>query len=143
MARVKIKFSDEKALYATTILVRIGDINYGNHVGNDAILSIIHEARVQWLHSNGYTELNVAGSSMIMADVMIAYKGESFYGDALEVVLYASDVTERTFDLLYKVTTIRGEAVVDIAHAKTGMVCFDYEIRKVVGMSDGLRALLV
>ena len=45
MGRVKIKFPAENPLFITTIHVRIGDINYGGHVGNDAILSIIHEAR--------------------------------------------------------------------------------------------------
>jgi acyl-CoA thioester hydrolase len=36
-------------IFSTKINVRISDINYGNHVGNDSFVSILHEARVQWL----------------------------------------------------------------------------------------------
>jgi len=142
MARVKLKFPSEKSLFTATISVRISDINYGNHVGNDAILSIIHEARMQMLGSVGFTELDAAGNAMIMADVMIAFKGESFYGNVLQVDIYADEITAYSFDLLYRITTTRNNAIIDIAHAKTGMVCFDYKERKVVNMNASLENFL-
>jgi len=143
MGRVKIKFPDENPLSVVSIPVRIGDINYGNHVGNDAILSIIHEARMQMLESKGYSEMNAGGNSMIMADVMIAYKGEAFYGDMLTVSVYAEEITDRTFDLLYHISTQRNGQKQEIAHAKTGMVCFDYETRKIAPMTEELRRFLL
>lgn len=142
MSRVKIKFPAEKPLITLTIPVRIGDINYGGHLGNDAILSIIHEARVQMLASFGMTEMNVGGAGLIMADVAIAYKGEGFYGDTLEVDIYAVEFTPVSFDLLYHISAIRNDAKIDIAHAKTGMVCFDYDIRKVTALPDALKSRL-
>ena len=142
MGRVKINFPDENPLLTTTIPVRIGDVNYGGHVGNDAILSIIHEARMQLFAARGYNEMNAGGNSMIMADVMIAYKGEAFYGDALNISIYSEEITDRTFDLLYKISAVRNGAYVDIAHAKTGMVCFDYETRKIALMTSELRQYL-
>ena len=142
MARVKLKFPDEKPLFTTTIPVRVGDLNYADHVGNDSILSIIHESRMQFLRSNGYNELNIGGVALIMADVMIAYKGESFYGDSLVVGIYAEEITNHSFDLLYRISTQRAGKDIEIAHAKTGMVCFDYNERKIAQMSDALQALL-
>lgn len=142
MARVKLKFPAEKSLFATTIPVRVGDLNYGNHVGNDAILSIIHEARMQMLADHGYDEMNAGGCSLIMADVMIAYKAEAFYGDVLAVHIYADEITDRSFDLLYHISTTRNDVRTDIAHAKTGMVCFDYGTRKIALMKDGLKKVL-
>jgi len=142
MGRVKIKFPDENPLCSVTIPVRIGDINYGGHVGNDSILSIIHEARMLMLSSKGYTEMNAGGNSMIMADVMIAYKGEAFYGDILTVNIYAEEVTERTFDLLYQISATRSGDHADIAHAKTGMVCFNYETRKVATVTEEFKNYL-
>ena len=142
MGRVKIKFPVDKPLFTATIPVRIGDINYGNHVGNDAILSIIHEARMLMLSASGYTELNAGGNSMIMADVMIAYRGEAFYGDVLSVRIYAEELTERTFDLLYHIATTRNGTTSDIAHAKTGMACFNYETRKVALLTDEFKTFL-
>lgn len=140
--RVKLKFPSENPLFTATISVRIGDINYGNHVGNDAILSIIHEARMQMLRNSGYNEMNAGGNSLIMADVMIAYKGEAFYGDVLTVKVYAEEITDHSFDLLYHLSTPRSGKQTDIAHAKTGMVCFDYNERKIVEMTVELKKLL-
>jgi len=142
MGRVKIQFPDKNPLFTATIPVRIGDINYGGHVGNDAILSIIHEARMQLLGSNGYTEMNAGGNSMIMADVMIAYKAEAFYGDVLLVGLYVEELTNVSFDLLYHIATMRNGKLTDVAHAKTAMICFDYGIRKIAPINAELRAFL-
>ena len=73
MTRVKIDFP-EKIIGSVTIPVRITDINYGNHVGNDSFVSIIHEARVQWLSQYGFSELNIAGTSLIMSDLVIEFR---------------------------------------------------------------------
>ena len=135
MGRVKIKFPAENPLFTATIPVRVGDINYGNHVGNDAVLSIIHEARMQMLRVKGYNEMDAAGTSLIMADVMIAYRGESFYGDTLEVKMYIEEITDYSFDILYHISTTRNSKKTDVAHAKTGMVSFDYEAKKIVAMT--------
>ncbi len=142
MGRVKIKFPEQKPLFTATIPVRIGDINYGGHVGNDAMLSIVHEARMQMLSASNYSEMNAAGNAMIMADVMIAYKGEAFYGDILSVDVYAEELGPISFDLLYHITTKRNGAVQQIAHCKTGMVCFNYETRKTATMTEMLRQFL-
>lgn len=137
--RVKVKLPADKPLTTVHIPVRIGDINYGGHLGNDAVLSVIHEARMQSLAAKGLTELEAGGHGLIMADVMIAYKGEAFYGDVLTVAIYTDEVTDRTFDLLYRISTQRDGAVIEIAHAKTGMVCFDYEQRKVTVAGEKLK----
>jgi acyl-CoA thioesterase FadM len=142
MRRVKIKFPDRKKLFSVKILVRVSDINYGGHVGNDSILSIVHESRMQFLVAEGYSELNAAGNGLIMADTMIAYKGESFYGDTLTIDMFAEEISDRSFDLLYRITTSRDGVERDIAHVVTGMVCFDYASRKPERMTLELKALL-
>jgi acyl-CoA thioesterase FadM len=143
MNRVKIKFPVENPLHTAIISVRISDINYGNHVGNDSILSIIHEARMQMLAIWGYTELEAGGNSLIMGDVMIAYKHEAFYGDILTVRIYAENIGSMSFDLLYNIQTERQGDKVDIAHAKTGMVCFNYDLKKIVEIKEPLRSKLI
>jgi len=142
MGRVKIKFPQTNALFTCLIPVRISDINYGNHLGNDSVLSIIHEARMQLLAQWGYNELRAGGNSLIMGDVMIAYKGEAFYGDVLRVNIYAEEVTDRSFDLLYHITTNRNSLEVPVAHAKTGMICFDYNDRKIANITEELKSRL-
>jgi acyl-CoA thioester hydrolase len=131
MARIKIDLP-ASFQFTTRIPVRITDLNYGGHVGNDTLLGILQEARVHYLQQWGYTELNVAGVGLIMSDAAITYKGESFHGDILEVSIQPAEFTRVGFELYYQVETRRGEKKVLIAQAKTGMVCFDYTARKPV-----------
>ena len=130
MARVKINLPTTK-IFTCQIQVTISHINYGNHVGNDAMVSILHEARVQWLTALKLSELNVGGASLIMADLMVAYKAEAFYGDTLMVDVYLGETNPINFELYYKITASRNEQNILIALAKTGMVYYDYDLKKI------------
>ena len=127
MARVKITIP-EKWLFDCTIPVRIADINYGQHLGNDALVSMLHEARVQWLQALNYSELNIEGTGFIMADLAVMYKNESFYGDLLLFKLYMGETSAVSFELVYEVMNLQQK---QIAIAKTGMVCFNYTLKKI------------
>ena len=118
MARIKIEFP-EKILESLCIPVRITDVNYGNHIGNDALVSIIHEARVQWLNKLGYTEMNIEGVSIIMSDLAVCYLSESFYGDNLQISIAIGEFSSAGFELFYLIETIREEKKITIAKAKT------------------------
>jgi acyl-CoA thioester hydrolase len=141
MARIKLDIP-EKVMGIFSIPVRISDINYGNHVGNDAFVSIIHEARLQWLKQYGYTELQVKGIGLIMSDLALEFKNESFYGDILEINISAGDITRVGFDLYYQLFTKRDTENILLAKAKTGMVCYDYEAKKVAPIPEKLKAIL-
>jgi len=130
MARIKLTLP-ESFSFSTTLPVRITDLNYGGHVGNDTILTLLHEARIQYLQSLGFTELDFAGVSLIMGDVAIEFKAELFYGDALKAYVSAGEFTRVGFDLYYELLVEKEGKEVTIAAAKTGMVCFNYTTRKV------------
>lgn len=133
MARIKLTLPTHFP-FSTLIPIRITDINYGGHVGNDTILSLLHEARVQYLASLGYDELKFAGVSLIMGDAAIEFKNEAFYGTFLKAHVAAAELSRVGFDLYYKLTIEKEGVEQIIAVAKTGMVCFDYEKRKVVAL---------
>ena len=141
MARIKLLMPEQK-IFSTEIAVRITDINYGNHVGNDAFVRLIHEARVQWLSSNNYTELNIEGASLIMADLAVEYKGESFYGDVLKVEIAVGEISKAGFELYYLIHVNRNANNILIAKAKTGMVCYNYEEKKVRELPEKFVQLL-
>lgn len=138
MSRIKIAFP-ENVSFTATIPVRITDLNYGNHVGNDAVLSIIHEARVQFLFHNGYAELNCGGVGLIMSDVGIEFKKEIFYGDVLAVQIAAVNFSSVGFDLFYRI--LNKENIV-VALAKTGMICYNYDLKKIAAVPAEVKATL-
>ena len=140
MARIQLQLPDHFP-FSTAIPVRITDLNYGNHVGNDTILSLVHEARVRFLAHYGYTELACEGVSLIMADAGIEFRNELFYGDELTAWVAAGAATSAGFELYYKL--LKGPGQTLVALAKTGMVCFDYTARKVVRLPEGVRRKLM
>ncbi|RYY26565.1 MAG: acyl-CoA thioesterase [Chitinophagaceae bacterium] len=135
MARIKIDLP-AAFTFQTNIPVRITDLNYGGHVGNDTILSILHESRMQYLKSLNYTELAFEGVGLIMADVGIEFKAEVFYGDTITASLVASEISKISFDLYYKLEKTEGDKTVLVAAAKTRMICFNYTTRKVTAIPE-------
>src|SRR5919107_5671612 len=100
MARIKVALPDAFSC-VTEIPVRITDLNYGGHLGNDALLGILHEARVQFLRSLGlesdYDPVSKLG--LIMVDVAIEYKGEAFHGDVLRLDMAAAPPHKKGFSV--------------------------------------------
>ena len=141
MARIKL-IIPEKKIFSVNIPVRITDVNYGNHLGNDALVSIVHEARMQWLASGKYSELNIGGPGLIMSDLAVEYKAESFYGDILSVNIAVSEVQKISFEVYYEITSEREGKNELIAKVKTGMVCYDYDAKKVAAMTEGFEKFL-
>jgi acyl-CoA thioester hydrolase len=135
MNRIKIELP-EKFSFSTNITIRVTDLNYGGHVGNDSFLSLIHEARQQFLLSHGYKELAIAGIGLIMADVAIEFKKELNYGDIIQISVAAAGFDKLGFDLFYKMEHMNGEETVLAGKAKTGMLCFDYTQKKKVAVPD-------
>jgi len=120
--------------FSVQIPVRITDLNYGGHVGNDSILSLIHEIRVQFLRHHGYGELDIAGVGLIMADVTIEFKSELFYGDSLWASVAAAEFSRVGFELYYRLEKKSGEKMVPVAFARTAMICYDYSLKKIVSV---------
>ena len=138
MTRIRIELPKQFS-FSTKIPIRITDLNYGGHVGNDTVLTLIHEARVQFLKHFGYEELNIEGVSLIMSDAVIEFKNELFYGDTIIAYVAANNFSRVGFDLFYKLT--RNET--NIAFAKTGMICYNYNSKKVVSLPEAAKEKLV
>jgi acyl-CoA thioester hydrolase len=141
LPRIKIDLPSHFS-FSTNIPVRITDINHGGHVGNDTILSIIHEARVQFLKKYNYEELKLAGVGLIMSDVAIEFRSELFYGDIVTASVTATEFSKVAFELYYKLEKTTGDKTTLVAIAKTGMVCYNYDKKKIVAVPEEAKATL-
>lgn len=141
MARLKIQLP-QKLVATVSIPVRITDINYGSHLAHNSLVEIIHEARVQFLNRHGFSELNIAGTALIMKELLVEFKNESFYKDLLEIKIFSGEITGVSFELFYEITVTRHERKVIIALAKTAMVCYNYQIKKVRPVPEELKSVL-
>ena len=118
-----------------SIPVRITDMNYGNHLGNDRLVTLLHEARVLWLLRNNLTEIDFGGVSLIQGGLAVEYKSEVFYPETLHFEIMTGERSAVAFELLYRITNSKGLLV---ANAKTDILSFDYEARKVVPLPEGI-----
>jgi YbgC/YbaW family acyl-CoA thioester hydrolase len=141
MARLHLELPTH-FIFQTEITVRVSDLNYGGHVGHDAILTLMQEARVAFYRSVGFQdEISFDGSiGQIITDAAIQYKSESFLGDVLRCKIGVADVSRYGFDMLYLLEN--AATGIEVARGKTGIVCFDYATRKVCQIPEVLRSKL-
>ena len=125
MARISIDLPP-RFTFATEIPIYINHINYGNHLDNSALLSLVSEARVRFFKSLDYTELNVEGYGIIVADAAIQYKSEAFHAEVLVIQMTANDFNKYGCDLVWQITDQASE----VARGKHGIMFFDYGVRK-------------
>ena len=127
MPRVSIDMP-AKFPFSTEIPVYVGHINYGGHVDNAAMLTLVSEVRVRFLASLGYSELDVKELGIVIADAAIRYRSEAFHGETLVFEMAANDFNKYGCDLVYRVTDKASRR--EVAQGKTGIMFFDYAARK-------------
>lgn len=84
--------------------------------------------------------MHAEGTSFIMGDSAISYKNEGFYGQVLKVEVGAGDYSRVAFDIYYRLTIEETGQL--LAEAKTGLVCFNYDNRKVGPVPEALQSTL-
>lgn len=141
MARIRIDCPEHFSFHCQ-IPIRITDINYGGHAGNDSLLSLVHEARMQFLLHHGYTEMSVGGYGLIMADAGIEFKAELFYGEIVNVSVGIGEITRIGIDIYYKLEKQSGEKTMIVALAKTGMICYNYSEKKIAAVPEEVKQKL-
>lgn len=127
----RIKLSERPSYeFCHSLTVRPTDINYGSHLGNEALLELIHVARTMFLAHLGFNTIDVKNqqAGLILADLAVNYKTEAFAWDVLEIDCQIDELTKKSFRLFHRVR--RSEQIV--ALVETGMVAFDYQARRVV-----------
>ncbi|CCK78698.1 uncharacterized protein related to thioesterase [Desulfobacula toluolica Tol2] len=124
----------KKFVFETEIAIRISNLNYGNHVGHDALISLMHEARVRFLCRFGFSETDIDGKGLILADLAVSYKSQSFYGDKLKFEIGTGDFNKYGCDIFYRATNAKTGNLVLLA--KTGIVFIDRTQNKVTTIPE-------
>lgn len=140
MARIKIDLPDSFP-FSTSIDIRITDLNYGGHVGNDTLLSLIHEARMRFLRHYNCTEMDFAGTGLIMSDAAVEFKSELFYGEQVKVSVAVTEISKVSFALCYLLEKPAAGKQVTVAIARTGMVCFNYTTKKIAAFPESMQSV--
>ncbi|QSP95442.1 thioesterase family protein [Marinobacter salinisoli] len=138
MARIKLDFPDDVFCFETQMPVRITDINGANHLGNDALISMLSEARAQFLVEYGIEEAGHDGIGIIVTDLATMYQSESFFPEMLRFEVGIMDFNKYGGDFVFRVTKARSGQ--PVALAKYGFVFFDYRNKQVTPVPEGFRS---
>ncbi len=137
----RMKLSEQGAYeFRHTVTLQPRDINYGGHLRNDSLISVLNTARVHMLHGLGYNELDVGAKAtgIIMSDLVVNYRNEAFLLDELTVEIHSGEFSRTGFRMFYRVT--KGRTLV--ALAETGIVIFEYKARKAAPVPEAFRKAL-
>mgnify|MGYP000411229893 CR=1 FL=1 len=136
MPKISIE-SVETPIFTTSHQLKISDINYGGHMGNERVLALVHDARIGFLESIGYSELNIEGVGLIMHNAGVQYVSEGFRGDEIRIDLTVSFESKFKFDFIYSLYNESSGKL--LAKAFTGMATFDYSTRRVVAIPESFK----
>lgn len=136
MPRIKIELPAQFS-FATQIALYLSHMNLGGHLDNAQLLNIVSEARTRFLKALGYSELDVEGVGIIVADAALQYKSEAFHGEIMLVHMTAGDFNKYGCDLLWRMDDLASGR--EVARGKTGIVFFDYAVRKMAPAPENFR----
>jgi acyl-CoA thioester hydrolase len=139
MPRIKVS-SPEHYLFSMEHSVGINDLNYAKHLDNTAMMRILQETRLQFFASLGFNEANVFGLGVVVADLAVDFRSESFAGDRLIVDVGVDDFNRYGFDICMQVTNSALESIV--CQAKIGVVFFDFDKHQIAEVPPAFTALL-
>ena len=113
----------------TELQVKITDINYGNHMGNDKALLFFQDARIQFLRLFGYDEHSIGSNSgIIIGEAHVYFKKEVFLYDVLSATVSIEDIKQKSFVMKYSFQ--RKNDAVCVFEGSTLIYAFDYLTRR-------------
>ncbi|HOJ64326.1 MAG TPA: thioesterase family protein [Spirochaetota bacterium] len=126
MPKIKLK-ECENYEYQYSTRINIRDINYGGHLGNDSLVGILHEARIDLLNKMGFSELDLGDgkTGIIMSDLAVKFIKEGFLLDEIIVYSHIDEISNASFRIFHKIVRVKDNAL--LALAETGIVCFNYK----------------
>ncbi|MBL8527260.1 MAG: thioesterase family protein [Burkholderiales bacterium] len=136
MARIQIDLP-EQLPFSTEITLYLSHLNYTGHLDNALLLTVVSEARARYFTSLGYGEMDVEQVGIVVADAAVQYRSEAFHGEVMIVHMAAADFSKHGCDLLWRMDDKASNR--EVARGKTGIVFFDYGVRKVAPVPENFR----
>jgi acyl-CoA thioesterase FadM len=137
MAIIRLK-QQQSYRFEYTATLGVGHINYGKHLGNDALVTLLHDARLVLFKGLGATELDLGDgqTGTIMNELAVNYRAEGKLLDEVTVHSDFSRIKTASFQMNHLVT--RGDDI--IAVAEVGLVTYNYDEASISPIPENFRA---
>lgn len=139
MARIIIELPDSFS-FSKTIELDESYMNIANHLDNALLLKLVGATRTAYWSHMGYSPFDMEGVSNVVADAALQYKSEAFNGEVMLIEQALRDFHKYGFDTVWRITEKSSQR--EIARGKHGILCFNYEQRKIAPIPEKLRTRL-
>lgn len=127
-------------MFKTDYKVAINDINYGGHMGNQVPLVLFQQVRLEFLHQEGLSELNIGdGVGTIQRESWVKYNKEVFFNEKLTLELIDIEIDRLTLVMKYNIYKENGENAVE---GTTTMLAYDYSKKKVSKVPESFKTIV-
>jgi len=140
MARISIE-NPQQFTFSTQRLIGISDVNYASHLDSVGMVRILHEARLQFLADLGFAESNIYGLGMVVADLALNCRSQSFANDKLIVNVGVSDFGRYGCDIIFSVNNSALD--MEVCSAKMGIVFFDFDKNSIAEVPLAFKSILL
>lgn len=116
--------------------IRIGDLNYGNHLGHDKLITLIHDARCSFFENYGINEISIGEENvgLILSEINVKYKSQLFFLDNIKII---SNFTEYTPFSVVMESIVKNMNSGDLsAVSQIKLVSFNFKEKKVVKLPE-------
>ena len=140
MERVKLEFPEQAIVHRHGLMVRVTDMNYGHHLGHDAVISLLHEARAAALAHLGLHEGDMGGYPSVAADLAVQYQAESRWPDALTVETAIPEPARKAITVYHRMRRDSDQRIV--ATARLNLMVVDPQAGRAVAVPEAVRDAL-
>lgn len=126
--------------FSTEITLYQSHMNARGRLDHAMLLEVVSEARVRFLKSLGYAELNVEGVGIQVVEAEMQYSSEAFFAEVMVVQIGAIELKPRGFHLVWSMNEKITQR--EIARGISDIVFFDNTSLQVVSMPSEFRIKL-
>lgn len=141
MERVKLEFPAEAIIHRHPLAVRVTDMNYGRHLGHDALVSLLHEARIQAFAALGLSEWDMHGYPTLVADLAVQYQSEARWPDALIIATAVPEPQGKALTVYQRIYQAESEQIV--ATARVNQLLIDVASGRPIEVPEQIQQALV
>ncbi|MGP9592193.1 acyl-CoA thioesterase [Halomonas sp. AOP42-C2-25] len=141
MERVKLEFPAEAIIHRHPLAVRVTDMNYGRHLGHDALVSLLHEARIQAFAALGLSEWDMHGYPTLVADLAVQYQSEARWPDALIIATAVPEPQGKALTVYQRIYQAETEQIV--ATARVNQLLIDVASGRPIEVPEQIQQALV
>lgn len=136
----ELEFNDDVFVFETVMRVRNTEIDVGQHLTLESLITLLAEARARFLYSKGIKEINSDYQGLIISDLQLKVVSRVRAREELLFELGVEQISDKSGDMAIKVTRMYDGSLV--AKARKRFIQYDYRSNKAISFHNDIKEAL-